>query len=187
MDKRTKRGPDSDLSSLERKQVGAGQLLSAKKQMLVWVGSLRLTGIAAAIGGGRVVRRGCVLDHAAGLGPARVAGGGERLVHARLRPQQTRLEFRRVLAWLCLSRNFLTSLRGQELCGPNRPFSTHLLPIFAHFSPIFSVWTPGIHRTRPELQGETGRNRETSGKWGQLKAGLGQGGAPRICSAWPRR
>ena len=39
-------------------------------------------------------------------------------------------------------------------------------PFFTHFSPIFSVWTPGIQGARPEVQGKTGKNREKSGKWG---------------------
>ena len=45
------------------------------------------------------------------------------------------------------------------LLNPRNSVFYPFLPIFPHLSPIFSVWTPGIQGARPEVPGETGKNR----------------------------
>ena len=49
------------------------------------------------------------------------------------------------------------------LLKPRNLFFAHFLPMFPHLSSIFSVWTPGIQGTRPEVPGKTGKNRGQSG------------------------
>ena len=45
------------------------------------------------------------------------------------------------------------------------PFLAHFFSILPHLSPIFTVWTPGIQRARPEVPGENGKkSRKIGGK-----------------------